>query len=84
MLKRFISFMIYGIIALGVLGLMSRLFNDPIGFFRNILIIAIVAGIIYMIYTGLTKGKPVKKSSKHSERLHANRKKAKKPNFEKG
>lgn len=61
MLKRFISFMIYGIIALGVLGLLSRLFNDPIGFFRNILIIAIVAGIIYMIYTGLTKGKPVKK-----------------------
>ncbi|MBR8646327.1 hypothetical protein KEH51_28940 [[Brevibacterium] frigoritolerans] len=74
-MKRFISFMIYGIIALGVLGLLSRLFNDPIGFFRNILIIAIVAGIIYMIYTGLTKENQLRKSSKHSERLPANRKK---------
>ena len=61
MLKRFISFLIYGIIALGVLGLVSRMFNDPIGFLRNILIIAIVAGIIYMIYTAVTKSKPVKK-----------------------
>lgn len=61
MLKRFISVLIYGIIALGVFGLIGRMFNDPIGLLRNILIIAAVAGIIYMIYTGLTKSKPVKK-----------------------
>ena len=60
-MKRFISFLIYGIIALGVLGLVSRMFNDPIGFLRNILIIAIVAGIIYMVYTAVTKSKPTKK-----------------------
>lgn len=61
MLKRFISILIYGIIALGIFGLISRMFNDPMGLLKNILIIAAVAGIIYMIYTGLTKSKPVKK-----------------------
>lgn len=55
---------IYGIIALAVLGLASQLFHNPWGLIRSVLIIAVVVGIVYFIYKRLTKDKPEKKEQR--------------------
>ena len=57
LLNRTISYLIYGVIALAVLGLFSKLFTNPLGLLMNIAIIAAVAGLIYFVYTRLTQGK---------------------------
>ncbi|WP_142919178.1 SA1362 family protein [Peribacillus saganii] len=63
-MNRSFSYIVYGIIALGAIGLISRMFTDPVGFFRNLLIIAITAGIVYVLYKRLTKDKPNKKEQR--------------------
>lgn len=55
---------IYGIIALAVLGLVTQLFYNPWSIMRSVLIIAVVAGIVYVIYNRLTKDKPEKKEQR--------------------
>ncbi|CAH0345698.1 SA1362 family protein [Bacillus sp. CECT 9360] len=55
---------IYGIIALAVLGLASQLFHNPWSLIRSVLIIAVVVGIVYLIYKRLTKDKPEKKEQR--------------------
>ena len=59
MLNRSISsYIVYGIVVLGLIGLVSRLIYNPAGLFKQFLIMAITAGIVYLIYKRLTKGKP--------------------------
>lgn len=55
MLNRTISYFIYGIIALGVLGLLNILFTNPLGLFKNIVMIAVIVGIVYFLYTQLIR-----------------------------
>lgn len=57
LLNRIVSYLIYGVIAFGLLGLFSKLFSNPLGLLTNIVIIAAIAGIIYFVYTRLTQGK---------------------------
>lgn len=59
MLNRSISsYIVYGIVVLGLIGLVSRMIYNPAGLFKQFLIMAITAGIVYLIYKRLTKGKP--------------------------
>jgi len=44
------SIVVYAIIGLAVLGLASQLFNNPLAFFRNILIMIGIAVIIFAIF----------------------------------
>lgn len=64
LLNRIVSYLIYGVIALGVLGLFSKLFTHPLGLLINIVIIAVMAGIIYLVYTRLTQGKTDRKEQR--------------------
>ncbi|OIK13791.1 hypothetical protein BIV59_04850 [Bacillus sp. MUM 13] len=64
MLNRSFSYVVYGIIALGFIGLFSKLAGDPLGFFKTALIWAAVAGAVYLIYKRLTKGKLEKKEQR--------------------
>lgn len=57
LLNRIVSYLIYGVIALGILGLFSKLFSNPLSLLTNIVVIAAIAGIIYLVYTRLTQGK---------------------------
>jgi len=52
------SYIVYGIVVLGLIGLVSRMIYNPAGLFKQFLIMAITAGIVYLIYKRLTKGKP--------------------------
>ena len=61
LLNRTISYVIYGVIALGILGLFSELVKNPFGLLMNIAIIAAIAGIVYLVYTRLTQGKTDRK-----------------------
>jgi hypothetical protein len=61
LLNRTISYLIYGVIALAVLGLISTLITNPLGLLKSIVITAVVVGIVYLIYTRLTQGKADKK-----------------------
>lgn len=58
MLNRSLSYIIYGIIALGIFGLFAKVVNDPVGFFRNIIVMIVIAGAIFFIYRMITKDKP--------------------------
>jgi uncharacterized membrane protein (DUF106 family) len=64
LLNRIISYIIYGVIALGVLGLLSKLFTNPLGLLLNIVIIAVIVGVIYLVYTRLTQGKTDRKEQR--------------------
>ena len=64
LLNRLGSYLIYGVIALGALGLFSELITNPLGLLMNILLIAAIAGIIYLVYTRLTKGKTDRKEQR--------------------
>jgi hypothetical protein len=64
LLNRTISYVIYGVIALGILGLFSELFKNPFGLLMNIVIIAAIAGIVYLVYTRLTQGKTDRKEQR--------------------
>ncbi len=57
LLNRTVSYFIYAVIALAVLGLFSKLFTNPLGLLLNIVIIAAIAGLVYFVYTRLTQGK---------------------------
>lgn len=61
LLNRIISYVIYGVIALGILGLLSKLFTNPLGLLKNIVFIALIAGIVYLVYTRLIQGKTDRK-----------------------
>ncbi|PLS15289.1 hypothetical protein CVD28_23470 [Bacillus sp. M6-12] len=63
-MNRSFSYIVYGIIALGAIGLISRMFHDPAGFLRSLLIMAVVAGIVYALYKRLTKDKPNNKEQR--------------------
>ncbi len=64
LLNRTISYVIYGVIALGILGLFSELVKNPFGLLMNIAIIAAIAGIVYLVYTRLTQGKTDRKEQR--------------------
>lgn len=64
LLNRKISYLMYGVIAFAVLGLLSKLLTNPLGLFKNIVIIAAIAGIIYLVYTRLTQGKTDRKEQR--------------------
>lgn len=77
MLNRSRPYIIFGLIALAVLGLASQLFYNPLGLFRNVVVIALAAGIVYFIYKRLTKDKPARKeqrafikAARHSKKRH--------------
>lgn len=61
MLNRTVSYLIYGVIALGVLGLLSQLFQNPLGLLKSLLITAAIVGIMYFLYRRLTTGKTDRK-----------------------
>jgi hypothetical protein len=56
LLNRIVSYVIYGIIALGALGLISQLTTNTIGFLKQIAMLAVFAGIFYLIFR-LIQGK---------------------------
>ncbi|WP_409301624.1 SA1362 family protein [Peribacillus sp. SCS-155] len=60
-MNRSVTYFIYCIIALGMIGLIGQLVYNPVGLFKNLLIIVIGAAIVYFIYRQLTKGKPERK-----------------------
>lgn len=64
LLSRFGLYLIYGVIALGLLGLLNKLFTNPLGLLLNIVIIAAIAGIIYLVYTRVTQGKTDRKEQR--------------------
>lgn len=64
MLNRSRPYIIFCLIALAVLGLASQLFQNPGGLLRNVLVIALAAGIVYFIYKRLTKDKPARKEQR--------------------
>ncbi|WP_110927461.1 SA1362 family protein [Bacillus massiliglaciei] len=79
-MNRSLSYLMFGIITLGILGITMSLVSNPIGFFRNILIGAAVIGVIYMIYTRLTNAGPdkkeqrsFKKAARQSKKRHKSR-----------
>ena len=57
MLNRSLSYIIYGIIALGIFGLFAKVVNDPVGFLRNIIVIIVIACAIFFIYRMITQDK---------------------------
>lgn len=61
MLNRTVSYLMYGVIALGVLGLLSQLFKNPFGLLKSLLITAAIVGIMYFLYRRLTTGKTDRK-----------------------
>lgn len=64
LLNRSFSYIFYGIVILGVIGMVSRLFADPVGVLRNLLIFAAVAGIIFFAFKRLTKNQPGKRDQR--------------------
>lgn len=65
MLNRSISsYIVYGIVVLGLIGLVSRIIYSPGQLFKQVFIMAITAGIVYVIYKRLTKGKPEKREQR--------------------
>jgi hypothetical protein len=64
LLNRSFSNIFYGIVILGVIGMVSRLFADPIGVLRNLLIFTAVAGIIFFAFKRLTKNQPGKRDQR--------------------
>jgi uncharacterized membrane protein YeaQ/YmgE (transglycosylase-associated protein family) len=61
LLNRSVTYLIYGIIALGAIGFIGQLVQNPVGLFKNLIFVVIGAVIVYLIYKRLTKGKPDRK-----------------------
>ena len=64
LLNRTISYLIYTVIALAILGLISSIFTNPFGLLKSIMITAVIVGVIYLIYTRLTQGKTDRKEQR--------------------
>lgn len=64
LLNRTISYLIYTVIALAILGLISSIFTNPFGLLKSIMITAVIVGVIYLIYTRLTQGKADRKEQR--------------------
>ncbi|MFJ7975097.1 SA1362 family protein [Peribacillus sp. JNUCC 23] len=56
-MNRSLSYIIYGIIALGIFGLFAKVVNDPVGFLRNIIVMIVIACAIFFIYRMITQDK---------------------------
>ncbi|PLT29167.1 SA1362 family protein [Peribacillus deserti] len=57
-MNRPVSFLVYGIIFLGAIGLLGNLVSNPAGFIKNAVILAITIGIVIFAVKRLTKSKP--------------------------
>ncbi|MBM7693270.1 putative membrane protein YhiD involved in acid resistance [Peribacillus deserti] len=57
-MNRPVSFLIFGIIFLGAIGLLGNLLSDPAGFIKNAVILALTIGIVIFAVKRLTRSKP--------------------------
>ncbi|WP_035322048.1 SA1362 family protein [Peribacillus kribbensis] len=60
-MNRPVTFLVYGVIFLGAVGLIGSIIQNPAGFAKNILILAVTLGIIIFAVKRLTKSKPNEK-----------------------
>ncbi|WP_108670826.1 SA1362 family protein [Peribacillus acanthi] len=70
-----VTLIVYGLIVLGIIGIGSRLFTDPIGALKSMLIFAIVLGVVVFIVKRLTKDHPNKRDQKAYSKAVRNSKK---------
>ncbi len=75
MLIRPVTLIVYSLIVLGIIGIGSKLFADPIGALKGLLIFAIVAGVIVFVIKRLTKNQPDKRDQKAYSKAVRNSKK---------
>ncbi len=58
--NRMISYIVFGVIGLAVIGLLSKIINNPAGFFKGIAIILGVAAVVFLLVKLLYKPSPEK------------------------
>jgi membrane-bound ClpP family serine protease len=79
-LNRTITYIVYALITLGVIGFFSRLVTNPSGLIMNFVFIALIVGVIYFVYNRLSIGKMKNKGQlafKKAVRLSKKRQKTK-------
>ncbi|MEW9049670.1 MAG: SA1362 family protein [Neobacillus sp.] len=56
-----VPFLVGSLIILGFIGIIGSFTKDPLGFLKNVVILALVGLVIYFIYRQITKANPQKK-----------------------
>ncbi|WP_428909089.1 SA1362 family protein [Niallia sp. Krafla_26] len=59
--NRTTNYIVYGVIGLAIIGLLSKLFSNPAGFFKGIAIIIGIAAVVFLLFKLLYKPSPAKR-----------------------
>ena len=70
--NRTTSYIVFGLVGLAVFGLFSKVFNNPVGFFKGIAIIIGVVAVVFLLIKLIYKPSPAKREQQHLEKLQSN------------
>ena len=59
--NRTTSYIVFGLVGLAVFGLFSKVFNNPVGFFKGIAIIIGVVAVVFLLIKLIYKPSPAKR-----------------------